>query len=49
MKVLLRDVYSRFTPVADASMREEDMEMADQLISSRPRGQKCLMRFEPLP
>jgi hypothetical protein len=48
MKMLLRDVYSRFTTVPDASMTEEEMAMSDQLISSRPLGQRCLMRFIPI-
>ncbi|KAI1823047.1 cytochrome P450 3A13 [Xylaria intraflava] len=48
MKFLLRDVYSRFTTLPDGSMTDEDMEMADQLISSQPRGKKCLLRFEKL-
>ncbi|KAI1131542.1 cytochrome P450 3A13 [Nemania abortiva] len=48
MKILLRDVYSRFTTLPDSSMTDEDMEMSDQLISSQPRGQKCLLRLEPL-
>lgn len=45
MKILLRDVYSRYSTVPGEGMREEDMGMEDQLISSRPRGQRCLMRF----
>ncbi|KAI5868134.1 cytochrome P450 [Durotheca rogersii] len=48
MKVLLRDVYSRFTTLPDPSMTARDMEMADQLISSQPRGRKCLLRLIPL-
>ncbi|KAK1781535.1 cytochrome P450 [Copromyces sp. CBS 386.78] len=48
MKILLREVYSRFTTIPDETMREEDMEMADQLISSRPAGLKCLLKFEPI-
>ncbi|OAA76284.1 Cytochrome P450 [Akanthomyces lecanii RCEF 1005] len=47
MKTLLRDVYSRFTTLPDASMKEEAMEMSDQLISARPLGQKCLLHFQP--
>ncbi|KAI1777520.1 cytochrome P450 3A13 [Hypoxylon cercidicola] len=47
MKILLRDVYSRFVTVPDKSMRLEDMEMSDQLISSQPRGKKCLLRLKP--
>ncbi len=45
MKLLLKEVYSayrtRVAPDMDASM-----EMDDQTISSRPRGQKCLVVFE---
>ncbi|KAI0911540.1 cytochrome P450 3A13 [Ustulina deusta] len=48
MKILLRDVYSRFSTFPDGSMTDEDMEMADQLISSQPRGKKCLLRFQPI-
>ncbi|KAI1810323.1 cytochrome P450 [Poronia punctata] len=47
MKILLRDVYSQFTTLPDESMTDQDMEMADQLISSQPRGKKCLVRLEP--
>ncbi|ROV99147.1 hypothetical protein VMCG_06643 [Cytospora schulzeri] len=47
MKVLLRDVYSRFGTVPGEGMSEGDMEMDDQLISSRPAGQRCLLRFVP--
>lgn len=48
MKVLLGDVYSKFTTIPDPSMTEESMEMSDQLISSRPLGQKCLLEFIPV-
>ncbi|KAI0417674.1 cytochrome P450 3A13 [Xylaria grammica] len=48
MKVLLRDVYSRFTTFPDEGMADEDMEMSDQLISSQPRGKKCVLRLEPI-
>ncbi|KAI1306351.1 cytochrome P450 3A13 [Xylaria venustula] len=48
MKILLRDVYSRFTTFPDESMTDEDMEMSDQLISSQPQRKKCLLRFEPI-
>ncbi|OSC98049.1 cytochrome P450 [Trametes coccinea BRFM310] len=45
MKLLLKEVYStyrtRVAPDMDASM-----EMDDQTISSRPKGQKCLVVFE---
>ncbi|ROW13084.1 hypothetical protein VPNG_05916 [Cytospora leucostoma] len=47
MKILLRDVYSRFRSVPDESMTAEEMEMDDQLVSSRPAGQRCLLRFLP--
>ncbi|CRK06260.1 hypothetical protein BN1723_001704 [Verticillium longisporum] len=45
MKILLKDVYSRYTTLPDPSMTAESMEMSDQLVSSRPVGQKCLLRF----
>ncbi|KAI1432335.1 cytochrome P450 [Xylaria sp. CBS 124048] len=48
MKILLRDVYSRFTTLPDGSITDRDMEMADQLISSQPKCKKCLLRFERL-
>ncbi|KAK0736943.1 cytochrome P450 [Apiosordaria backusii] len=48
MKCLLREVYSRFTTLPDPGMRVEEMEMADLLVSSRPAGQRCLVRFEKL-
>lgn len=48
MKILLREVYSKFTTVPDKTMTEEDMEMEDQLISTRPAGLKCLLKFEPI-
>ncbi|KAK6950195.1 hypothetical protein Daesc_008521 [Daldinia eschscholtzii] len=48
MKTLLRDVYSRYTTVPDPSMSAEDMEMSDQLISSQPRGKRCLLTLIPL-
>ena len=48
MKTLLRDVYSRFSTSPDASMSEEAMAMSDQLISSRPLGQRCLLQFHRL-
>ncbi|KAL1874246.1 hypothetical protein Daus18300_003610 [Diaporthe australafricana] len=47
MKILLRDVYSAFSTVPDESMSTAEMEMDDQLISSRPAGQRCLLRFIP--
>lgn len=48
MKLLLRSVYSRFSTVPDPCMTPESMAMSDQLISSRPAGQRCLLRFIPL-
>ncbi|CRK12162.1 hypothetical protein BN1708_010358 [Verticillium longisporum] len=48
MKILLKDVYSRYTTLPDPSMTAESMEMSDQLVSSRPVGQKCLLRFVPI-
>lgn len=48
MKTLLRDVYSQYRTTPHASMRDEAMAMSDQLISARPLGQKCLLRFQPL-
>ncbi|KAK3302198.1 cytochrome P450 [Chaetomium strumarium] len=48
MKMLLQAVYSRFTTLPDASMTPKCLEMSDQLISSRPAAQKCLLRFVPL-
>ncbi|KKO97538.1 cytochrome P450 [Trichoderma harzianum] len=48
MKTLLRDVYSKYSTTPHESMQEEAMAMSDQLISARPLGQKCLLRFHPL-
>ncbi|CAK7204364.1 hypothetical protein SEUCBS139899_007120 [Sporothrix eucalyptigena] len=48
MKILMRDVYSRFATAPDITMTQESMEMSDQLISSRPLGQRCLLQFVPL-
>ncbi|KAL6875940.1 cytochrome P450 [Trichoderma longibrachiatum] len=48
MKTLLRDVYSRYSTTPHESMKEEAMVMSDQLISARPVGQKCLLRFHAL-
>lgn len=47
MKILLRDVYARYGTAPGEGMREEAMAMEDQLISARPRGQRCLVRFVP--
>ena len=48
MKLLLRGVYSKFSTTPDPSMTARDMEMSDQLISARPLGEKCLLRFTPV-
>jgi hypothetical protein len=48
MKLLLREVYSRFITLPDPSMTAKMMEMSDQLISSRPLGARCLLRFSPI-
>jgi hypothetical protein len=45
MKILLREVYSKCSTCISEHM-EGDMEMADQIISSRPRGQTCKLVFE---
>ena len=45
MKILLREVYSKCRTRISEHM-EGDMEMADQIISSRPRGQTCKLVFE---
>ncbi|KAF5254839.1 hypothetical protein FANTH_422 [Fusarium anthophilum] len=48
MKTLLRDVYSRYETEPDDSMKSESMAMDDQLISSRPLGKRCLLKFVPV-
>ncbi|KAM0455103.1 hypothetical protein ACHAPV_007994 [Trichoderma viride] len=48
MKTLLRDIYSSYSTTPHQSMKVEDMAMSDQLISSRPQAQKCLLHFHPL-
>lgn len=45
MKILLREVYSQCTTGISEDM-DGDMEMADQIISSRPRGQTCKLAFQ---
>ncbi|KAG5989218.1 hypothetical protein E4U43_004543 [Claviceps pusilla] len=49
MKILLRDVYSRYYTTPHASMTAESMATSDQLMSTRPLGKKCLLEFHPLP
>ncbi|TKW49746.1 putative sterigmatocystin biosynthesismonooxygenase, partial [Colletotrichum tanaceti] len=48
MKTLLADIYSRYTTLPETSMTAESMVMSDQLISSRPLGQRCLLQFIPV-
>ncbi|KAJ3542510.1 hypothetical protein NM208_g4062 [Fusarium decemcellulare] len=48
MKILLRQVYSKYQTVPDPSMTDESMKPHDQIISARPYGQKCLLRFIPV-
>ena len=48
MKTLLRDVYLEFSTTPHVSMTEKAMAMSEQLISSRPLGQKCLLHFTPI-
>lgn len=45
MKILLKDVYSRYKTLPGEGMDEEMMVMQDQLISARPKAQRCLLRF----
>ncbi|KAL1860743.1 hypothetical protein VTK73DRAFT_7188 [Phialemonium thermophilum] len=46
MKLLLSEVYSRYqTVLADGT--NPDMSMADQIISSRPKSQQCILKFIP--
>ncbi|PSR90372.1 cytochrome P450 [Coniella lustricola] len=45
MKILLRDVYARYRTLPGQGMTDDMMEMEDQLISARPKGQKCLLQF----
>lgn len=48
MKILLKDVYSAYSTLPDQRMKEEDMVMSDQLVSSRPAGGTCWLHFHPL-
>lgn len=45
MKVLLMEVYSKYSTRVAPDM-DVSMEQDDQTISSRPKGQKCLLVFE---
>lgn len=47
MKILLREVYSKSKTTVSKDMKG-DMQLADQIISSRPKGQTCLLAFERL-
>ncbi|KFA47172.1 hypothetical protein S40293_09612 [Stachybotrys chartarum IBT 40293] len=48
MKLLLREIYSKFGTTPEASMTDGLMTMSDQLISSRPSGGRCLLKFQRL-
>jgi hypothetical protein len=45
MQLLVRAVYERFCTSVGGDVRA-DMVVEDQIISSRPRGQRCMVRFE---
>lgn len=45
MKILLRDVYEQYRTLPGEGMDDGMMEMTDQLISARPKAQRCLLRF----
>ena len=45
MKVLLREVYSQYSTRVPEKM-QGSMELDDQIISSRPKDQTCLLVFE---
>lgn len=45
MKILLREVYSKCRTCVSGDMKG-DMTLSDQIISSRPAGQTCLLAFE---
>ncbi|KIW53987.1 hypothetical protein PV05_06386 [Exophiala xenobiotica] len=47
MKILLREVYSQCRTTISSQM-DSDMEMEDQIIASRPKGQCCKLVFEKL-
>ncbi|KAK1497434.1 cytochrome P450, partial [Colletotrichum cuscutae] len=48
MKILLRGIYGRYSTVPDPSITPESMRSHDQIISARPYGQRCLLRFVPI-
>ncbi|KIY00946.1 uncharacterized protein Z520_03612 [Fonsecaea multimorphosa CBS 102226] len=45
MKLLLREVYSQCRTTLSSRM-DSDMDMEDQIIASRPKGQSCKLVFE---
>ncbi|KAH0847707.1 cytochrome P450 monooxygenase [Fonsecaea pedrosoi] len=47
MKLLLREVYSQCRTTLSPRM-DSDMEMEDQIIASRPKGQSCKLVFEKI-
>lgn len=47
MKILLREVYRRFQTTVAPDMNAS-MEIDDQIISSRPKGQTCKLMFTPV-
>ena len=47
MKTLLREVYSHFQTTVAPDMNAS-MEIDDQIISSRPKGQTCKLVFTPI-
>ena len=47
IKVLLREVYSQYSTRISERM-QGSMELDDQIISSRPKDQTCLLVFEKL-
>ncbi|KAK1637497.1 cytochrome P450 [Colletotrichum phormii] len=48
MKILLRGIYGRYSTVPDPSITPESMRSHDEIISARPYGQKCFLRFIPI-
>ncbi|KAF7544111.1 hypothetical protein G7Z17_g10221 [Cylindrodendrum hubeiense] len=44
MKILLRDIYSKYRTLPAESMTA-DMSVDDQIFTSRPKDQKCLLKF----
>lgn len=45
MKLLMKEVYSKCRTTVSKDMKG-DMSLSDQIISSRPSGQTCLLAFE---